>query len=267
LVLFPLQHCGRIHVVDARTFETEEVFGMVKPSRPSGFPDSSHSVRARSASPTRSRPEHAHSSSPSRSHDSRGRAFIPHTHSPFDSSLGRGAHNPLWVDELDRDLEIQWAGDPDNVDENGDSMPSFESRWDRRSSPMSPPAEDMLLPALAEANVRHVLADMGILPRPTAPVSLTGLHHHSLSSRIPYTSTPPYPPAPPRSATRLHHEGRSSRGRNFPEYEADSEDVHLAGICFDPAGEKLYVASERAIASWDVRGAEKRWWGGGPAWA
>ncbi|KAJ7222945.1 hypothetical protein C8J57DRAFT_1453676 [Mycena rebaudengoi] len=44
-------------------------------------------------------------------------------------------------------------------------------------------------------------------------------------------------------------------------------DAHrnLAGTCFDPTGAWIYVASERGVAEWGVRGAGKRWWSGG-AW-
>ncbi|KAJ7067348.1 hypothetical protein C8F01DRAFT_1121014 [Mycena amicta] len=40
-------------------------------------------------------------------------------------------------------------------------------------------------------------------------------------------------------------------------------DPDIAGACFDPSGAYLYVASDVGVAEWKVRGAEKRWWGGG----
>ena len=39
-------------------------------------------------------------------------------------------------------------------------------------------------------------------------------------------------------------------------------ELDLAGVCFDPSGSRLYVASTRTVAEWHVRGAEKRWWSG-----
>jgi hypothetical protein len=36
--------------------------------------------------------------------------------------------------------------------------------------------------------------------------------------------------------------------------------LDLAGVCFDPRGSWLYVASTAGIAEWGVRGGEKRWW-------
>ncbi|KAF7304740.1 DUF2415 domain-containing protein [Mycena kentingensis (nom. inval.)] len=63
------------------------------------------------------------------------------------------------------------------------------------------------------------------------------------------------------------------RTRHAPPPEPENEDVsepavaeetesNLAGACFDPSGAWVYVASERGIAEWGIRGADKRWWGG-----
>jgi hypothetical protein len=46
-----------------------------------------------------------------------------------------------------------------------------------------------------------------------------------------------------------------------PESELD-----LAGVCFDPTGGFMYVASVNGVAEWSLKGMEKRWWGGG-SWA
>ena len=37
-------------------------------------------------------------------------------------------------------------------------------------------------------------------------------------------------------------------------------DQDLAGTCFDPSGEYIYVGAVGGIAEWKVRGAEQRWW-------
>jgi hypothetical protein len=53
-----------------------------------------------------------------------------------------------------------------------------------------------------------------------------------------------------------------------PSREDDSDpdaERNLAGACFDPTGAFVYVASEAGVAEWGVRGAEKRWWVDG-AW-
>jgi len=38
------------------------------------------------------------------------------------------------------------------------------------------------------------------------------------------------------------------------------DDLDLAGMCFDPRGGFIYVASVDGVAEWSVSGAEKRWW-------
>ncbi|KAF7976957.1 hypothetical protein HWV62_5016 [Athelia sp. TMB] len=44
--------------------------------------------------------------------------------------------------------------------------------------------------------------------------------------------------------------------------EAERE-ADLAGLCVDPTGGFVYVASTAGIAEWEVRGREERWWRGG----
>ena len=48
--------------------------------------------------------------------------------------------------------------------------------------------------------------------------------------------------------------------------EDEDEEQDLAGVCFDPSGTFVYVASVRGVAEWRVRGAEQRWWTE-PEWA
>lgn len=38
------------------------------------------------------------------------------------------------------------------------------------------------------------------------------------------------------------------------------DDLDIAGLCFDPSGGFIYVASVDGVAEWSIRGAEKRWW-------
>lgn len=47
------------------------------------------------------------------------------------------------------------------------------------------------------------------------------------------------------------------RRRRQTESEAE---VDIAGTCFDPSGEYIYVASVKGISEWKVRGAEQSWW-------
>ena len=50
------------------------------------------------------------------------------------------------------------------------------------------------------------------------------------------------------------HRRTLAADRTEPEIEQD-----LAGTCFDPSGEFVYVAATRGVAEWKVRGAEQRW--------
>jgi hypothetical protein len=36
----------------------------------------------------------------------------------------------------------------------------------------------------------------------------------------------------------------------------------IAGMCFDPSGSRIYVASVEGLAEWKVHGADTRWFGG-----
>ena len=68
------------------------------------------------------------------------------------------------------------------------------------------------------------------------------------------------------SSSRRHrrHAGTSremDRDRDDAEEEQD-----IAGMCFDPSGTFVYVASVKGVAEWRVRGAEQRWWAE-PEWA
>lgn len=68
-------------------------------------------------------------------------------------------------------------------------------------------------------------------------------------------------PSPPSNAmpSRLSSVGASRRRERTSEREGPG-DVDLAGVCFDPCGGYLYVASVDGVAEWKVNGREKRWW-------
>ncbi|TFK69931.1 hypothetical protein BDN72DRAFT_896837 [Pluteus cervinus] len=76
-----------------------------------------------------------------------------------------------------------------------------------------------------------------------------------------YTSPPPpshftssgYAPA------MLH--GSSGYGKKTTEAVSTYEDdLDLAGLCFDPSGGHMYIASTEGVAEWGMRGREKNWW-------
>jgi hypothetical protein len=90
------------------------------------------------------------------------------------------------------------------------------------------------------------------------------LESDCISSHTPSRSSSPSPsthiplqlsPSPLRVVPRFH-QGRHRRK------VTRKTDLDLAGICFDPSGAFIYVASMDGVAEWSVRGAEKRWWFG-----
>lgn len=36
--------------------------------------------------------------------------------------------------------------------------------------------------------------------------------------------------------------------------------LDIAGVCFDPSGRWIYVATTESVSEWSIRGGEKRWW-------
>jgi hypothetical protein len=88
------------------------------------------------------------------------------------------------------------------------------------------------------------------------------LESDCISSHTPSRSSSPSPsthlplqisPSPLRIAQR-YSQGRQQRA------VVRKDDLDLAGMCFDPRGGFIYVASVDGIAEWSVSGAEKRWW-------
>jgi hypothetical protein len=80
------------------------------------------------------------------------------------------------------------------------------------------------------------------------------------SSPSPSTHIPLQFSPPPSRVLPRYRQGRHRR------QITRKEDLDLAGMCFDPSGAFIYVASVDGVAEWSVRGAEKRWWFG-PGWA
>jgi hypothetical protein len=90
-----------------------------------------------------------------------------------------------------------------------------------------------------------------------------------LTSRAPSRAA-----SPPLVSTRqrrlaIHSDNEGPRAAGVVGSETEIENARtvamlphldLAGVCFDPRGSWLYVASTAGIAEWGVRGGEKRWW-------
>ncbi|KAH9957109.1 hypothetical protein BC827DRAFT_1138375 [Russula dissimulans] len=82
-----------------------------------------------------------------------------------------------------------------------------------------------------------------------------------LTSRAPSRAASP----PPRQRRLAMHSGAPEMAGAEIAAElggtvATPPHLDLAGTCFDPRGAWLYVASTAGIVEWGVRGGEKRWW-------
>lgn len=78
--------------------------------------------------------------------------------------------------------------------------------------------------------------------------------------------TPPiHVPMPVQPSDTLRVRAARARPTRFrrparQEAPVGEGDLDLAGVCFDPTGSWVYVASMTGVVEWSVRGAEKRWW-------
>ncbi|KZT01516.1 uncharacterized protein LAESUDRAFT_731086 [Laetiporus sulphureus 93-53] len=61
-------------------------------------------------------------------------------------------------------------------------------------------------------------------------------------------------------STRRATGGVPRRHRRGGQADGGELDQDLAGTCFDPTGTHVYVASVKGVAEWTVRGADQRWW-------
>ena len=91
----------------------------------------------------------------------------------------------------------------------------------------------------------------------------------TLSSGPPYVSRRPrgtrtINPVPANSSRNLRvlvNAGRARRQETLTEEPLKAEDtLNLAGVCFDPTGSHVYVGSSKGIVEYRVKGAEKTWW-------
>ncbi|KAG8213134.1 hypothetical protein J3R82DRAFT_11538 [Butyriboletus roseoflavus] len=63
-----------------------------------------------------------------------------------------------------------------------------------------------------------------------------------------------------------HASRRTTTRANFVAEQIQNPDLDIAGTCFDPRGGMIYVATTDSVSEWAVTGADKRWWGRN-AWA
>ncbi|KAH9831631.1 WD40-repeat-containing domain protein [Rhodofomes roseus] len=284
-VLTFTEHTALVHVIDARTFEKEEIIRMPTPAaRPvlETMP-----IRPRSTSPPIPHPAsfssmaNIRSSPPPRivlfSGALEDTFRIPSTSETNSRrrALGRrlrgsGRDDVNPDDDVDGIVVIPPLGDPQVEDdvrrllsEQGlRTRSAVLDRGEVRDTAMSererdPPEDDDAMDVdepESDCFSSHTpsRASSPALPPTPHPPSRSADH-----LRVPF----PVSLAPRESVQRL-----SSRRRRRVKPAEPEVDVDLAGTCFDPTGSSIYVASVKGIAEWTVRGAEQRWWTD-PEWA
>ncbi|CCM01911.1 uncharacterized protein FIBRA_03982 [Fibroporia radiculosa] len=284
------EHTSLLHVVDARTFETEEIVRMPDFEIPA--PSQAPLPRPRSISP----PFHNSTSAevlpppPPRIVLFSG-ALEDTFRIPTESSNGRR--------RLRSGRRPQGREDA-GIDEDVDGIVVIPPLGDPR-------IEDDVRRLLGRHGLRtraaildQQLRDDGVGERGTheqgdgagEEMDVDELESDCFSSHTPSRASSPVPPTMQPSSTRLTDHLRLSRPgllarrestgpystrrsagalarrhrRSTQAEGAADVDQDLAGTCFDPSGTCVYVASIKGIAEWSVRGAEQRWWTD-PSWA
>lgn len=266
------QHTSLLHVVDARTFETEQIVRVPLPKREHCVPAAPPPVSERLSIFRHRRPSQTQHQPPNR--------YI--SPSSIHSSV------PAWraLEDTFRIAVTSSPPPPRPVAPSG-SWSSNSGREER---------DLVLIPPLGDREVEHdvqtLLGHHGVhtrysdgeatyefgdagavhVNRDDIEMEVDELESDCISSHTPSRSSSPgpsssvhvgvgtrIPPAlvPPREG--IH-------ARRYPRDELEmiepctENDLDIAGTCFDPSGGSVYVASTEGIAEWRISGAEKRWW-------
>ncbi|KAJ3003005.1 hypothetical protein NUW54_g5538 [Trametes sanguinea] len=260
------EHTSLLHVVDARTFETEEIVRMPNLDSPAYYP------------PFVGDPP-----------------FGPSTHRPLQCTTSawrtrqrsrRHPRDDLSAEDDPNDIVvIPQLGDRD-IENNvrlllaGRRLNSRTTLLGAEADPREPlegaaegarEAEEMDVDELESDCLSSHAPSRSGSPAPASQLSLQPSGVRSRPSLLARReSNGPYParwaPVSATSSTasssRRHRRGL---GQSLGD-ESSEEELDLAGMCFDPSGAFVYVAAQKGIAEWRVRGAEQQWWTG-PEWA
>ncbi|KAJ3912782.1 WD40-repeat-containing domain protein [Lentinula edodes] len=254
------EHTSRLHVIDARTFETEEIIQV--PSIPAPKQRTSPSTTARTSS-------------------------IRHT-IRTSQTRSRPSYSPYVVLALEDTFRI-----PTRVSDSAEELyASASGSWRRGDNFERDSEEDLVvIPPLGdrevEDDVRALLGSHGIRSRRLGGVGV-GISDHAdenydrnrdermeiddeldelgmepewdcISSHVPSRSSSPGPSlSPPPSNNRWTPWSRvEALSRIGARYDPD---LDIAGTCFDPTGGYIYAATTEGVVEWNVRGWDKRWW-------
>ncbi|KAF8176726.1 hypothetical protein K438DRAFT_1908688 [Mycena galopus ATCC 62051] len=252
------EHTSLIHVIDARTFETEEILHMPSFPAPASVP-SPRTTRARYGVPPPSVPSTTPSSYTTTSAP-RTRTSTVFTPIPAPRvSLTTTPRTTSNTHRIVRTLEDAFRV----ADEAGEGAG----------------ADVLVIPTLGdravEREVRRVLGHHGVSTRmdvDEAPQRGDESDEDEDDGRdecddgdsmLPSPSSASTSSAPRADLHQLQREVDLYEDEEEERYNTNSTTpIDIAGACFDPHGAYVYVASEGGVAEWGVRGAEKRWWAG-----
>ncbi|KAI0707284.1 hypothetical protein C8Q76DRAFT_629023 [Earliella scabrosa] len=299
------EHTSLLHVVDARTFETEEIVRMPSFEPPSVYhPAPAARPRSTSPSPRSSLPRSSASSD----------SLAPPRIVLFSGAL----EDTFRIPASDSATTTAWRA---RRTRRRASREDLSADDDPDSIVVIPPLGDREV----ENNVRRLLGHHGVRARttvldaesdPREPLDGAGdasrdrdregdemdvdeLESDCLSSHAPSRSGSPAPASQlslqssgarplellrsrptlfarressgPYAASRWgsassRRTRRATGSSREPARDEPEEEQDLAGMCFDPSGTFVYVASVKGVAEWRIRGAEQRWWTE-PEWA
>ncbi|KAF8839641.1 hypothetical protein BDN67DRAFT_969753 [Paxillus ammoniavirescens] len=284
------EHTNLLHVIDARTFETEEVIRMPSVARREASPLASPrapSLSSRLSDPSRSSPAPPslrQVAQPPRTMRAVEEAF--RVNPTPDRSTWRPSHHI--VRRRDGSDNEDYAYDEvvlihtlaDNV--VGDiresfARPGFRARLPHRTETQSQPRGSSGMHVYSGNDVQGEEREedhMDIDEPETDCISRAP----SRSSSPPPSLRLPLQPSPSPSRSITHSRYSNTRHSSRPgrrtitrdgvttEQVVPNSDLDIAGTCFDPSGGFIYVATTDSVSEWAIRGGEKRWWGHN-AWA
>ncbi|KAI0313643.1 hypothetical protein OF83DRAFT_513177 [Amylostereum chailletii] len=225
------EHTSLLHVIDATTFEREEIVRV-----PCLVAD-----RASSTSTL---------TSP---------VLPPPTASPSLTS----SPSEIWTSQLPRPAPLSQLR-PAAAAAAARDRPLSQARAShlRRARPRSTPLDpDDEAPSGPQERVRRTLgwyaarADERDEDAAAAAAAAETMDVDELESDCVVTRAPSPVPSPWRRQTAA-----PTRAAEGPLTMATPPHLDLAGTCFDPRGTHVYVASTAGIVEWRVRGSEKQWW-------
>ncbi|KAI0775130.1 WD40-repeat-containing domain protein [Trametes elegans] len=306
------EHTSLLHVVDARTFETEEIVRVPNFETPAYYPPTS--MRPRSTSPVARSPTTVPASAPDlHATDPRRLVLfsgpveetfrIPVADNSSTTSGLSGWRARMRARRVQSRRDRSPEEDPDNIvvipplgDREVDN--NVRRLLGRRSSrttlldidadPREPldgaadeaqEGDEMDVDELENDCLSSHAPSRAGSPAPASQLSLQSSGARPLEllrsrptllarreSGGPYATGPRWGSASSASSSRRPRPSLGfSRERGQPE-DSVGEEQDIAGMCFDPSGTFVYVASAKGIAEWRVRGAEQRWWTE-PQWA